>query len=87
MKARIKKGADLTPDDKDFVLTHIKPAEAPAKEYLLRHRFKTTKFGLLDRRCRAPIAGDAYRAELGQLRALARAIVVEIKREQKKEAE
>lgn len=85
MKSRIKKGTDLSPDDKDFVLTHIKPADAPAKEYLLKHRFKTTKFGLLDRRCRAPIGGDAYRAELGQLRALARAIVVELKKEQGKE--
>ena len=85
MRSRIKKGTDLTPDDRDFVLTHIKPADAPAKEYLLKHRFKTTKFGLLDRRCRAPIAGDQYRAELGQLRALARAIVVELKKEQEKE--
>jgi hypothetical protein len=86
-RRRSRKGTSLDPEDRDFVLQRMaKPEGEKASTWLARTRFRTTQYGKVDRRCKSPLSFDAdkqsthRRQNLGQIRALARAIVIEIKR-------
>ena len=85
VRRRTRKGTSLDADDRRYVLSQMKPEDEKAEAWLANSRFQVTQFGKVDRRCGAPVARDERpstrrRQELGQIRALARAIVIEIKR-------
>lgn len=85
LRRRTRKGTSLDADDRMHVLGW-KPEGEKAEEWLAHHRFQTTQFGKVDRRCNGPVAINderpltQRRQQLGQIRALARAIVIELKR-------